>query len=354
MKRIVELAAASLPWAIRDRYREEWLHDLEHADEVDVRPRDIAWGAVRTAITADRMQAPSTAHALLQARVRVDSAGMHGSIATMLGLIAWQARMLDAAPIALAIVIVALLHSVAVLALLRFAAVTLGGRLRFAGPLWGLGVVLAAAAAVSGIAGDEQLWWTWLVSAACIITSAVLADSGKPPKPVLLERVRPGMRRPLLLLGWTIGALTVALCLIEALVIVPLRRVPGASLGEAWSSISAAGGPASPLLATALLLPIALAPIPVGMIGAMRWARTERGMLGWAAGGALFAAIGTVALCSIIAPISTILPLLAAALVHLTTPAQGDLTPLPPASVPLPPGPWHVQIDVAERGRVTG
>lgn len=353
MSGAVELAAASLPWAIRDRYREEWRHDLEHAGEAGVRQADVAWGAVRAAIIVDRMQAPSTAHAILQARLRIDSAGTHGSTAMLLGLIAWQSRILEGGAVTFVLVLAVILHAIVMLVQLQLAALIVGGRVQLAVPVWIVGGALAAGAAVLGLAGHAAPWWLWIAAAGCCITASILAEAHKPAKPELHERVRPGMRHRLLLVGAATSALTVALCLLEALVVLPLRSVPGADLAEAWRTLGAGGWLASPLLAGLLLTAAMLVPLALGMLGARR-ARTERGMLGWAASGALFAVIATLIFCSLIAPITTILPLLAGALLHLTMRSNRDLAPLPPASVPLPPGPWHIELDVPNRGRVTG
>ncbi|WP_395639667.1 hypothetical protein [Pseudolysinimonas sp.] len=51
-ERVVRLAAATLPRRVRDIRREEWLADLEHADELGIPRRDVAFGAVTSALTA--------------------------------------------------------------------------------------------------------------------------------------------------------------------------------------------------------------------------------------------------------------------------------------------------------------
>jgi hypothetical protein len=53
-RRIVEVAARSLPASARDRYREQWLADLQDAAEVGVRPGQIARGAVAVAVAIQR------------------------------------------------------------------------------------------------------------------------------------------------------------------------------------------------------------------------------------------------------------------------------------------------------------
>lgn len=359
MRRVVELAAASLPWAIRDRYLEEWLHDLEHAAEAGVRRGDIAWGAVRTAITADRLQAPSVAHAILQARLRIDSAGMHAGIAMMLAILAHVSSPQQVAAIAAILATGAVLHSIVVVVQLQLAAATLGGMLRFAGLSWAVGAAVAAVAAGMAAVGADVAWWVWLVAASCCILCMTLAELRKPPKPEVVERVPPRDRRPLLLVSASLVAATVALALLDGVVLAPLLRTPGATLDAAWGTVGAAAGPSSPLAAAALLAGLLLVPAAAGVFGAARWARSRRGMLGWAAGGAMVAVIGAHAFATVLAgqlqpmhstPGSVLLPLLAGALLHLTARAHRDLAPLPPASVPLPPGPWHVGLDTPRAG----
>lgn len=352
MKRIVELAAASLPWAVRDRYREEWLHDLEHADEVGARPGDVAWGAVRTAVTIDRMQAPSPAHALLQARLRVDAAGMHGTVSLMLVMIAFSFGPARVDVVTVLLASAALANSVLVIVRLHLAARTIGGVARLAAPLWMLGLVLVAVAGALALAGDDGWFGVATAGAACAAASALAVGAVRPPKPFVVERVRPAVRRRLLIVGAGLGAGVVALSLLDALVLLPLRLTPGATLDEAWSALIAAGGPASPLIAAAVMAGIMIVPLALGAVGAMRWARTERGILSWAAGGAFFAVMVTPAYGAVLAltaeltaptpSIGSIPPLLAGLLLHFTYRGGPDLAPLPPASVPLPPGPWHV------------
>lgn len=352
MRRIVELAAASLPWAVRDRYREEWLHDLEHADEVGASASDVAWGAVRTAITADRMQAPSPAHALLQARLRVDAAGVHGSVSLMLVIFAFSfgPAAVDVVPVLLGSA--ALANSAIVIVRLHLAARTIGGAARLAAPLWILGLLLVAVAGARALVGDDGWFGAAMAGAACAAASALTIGAVRPPKPFVVERVRPAVRRRLLIVGAGLGAVTTALSMLDALVLLPLRLTPGATLDDAWRSLVAAGGPASPLITAAVVVGIMIGPLTLGALGATRWARTERGILSWAAGGAFVAVMLTpayaVALAStaeLTAPapvIGSIPPLLAGLLLHFSYRGGPDLAPLPPASVPLPPGPWHV------------
>ena len=335
-KRVVELAAASLPWAIRDRYREEWLHDLEHAGEAGVRPAGVAWGAVRTANTADRMQAPSLTHAILQARLRIDAAGVHASIAIMLAAFAFHGIPSPIVVVSASLLAGALLHSLALAVRLQLAAATLGGRLRFAGPVWLLGVVLGGVTVLTGATELETAWWSWMLPVGCCLASLLLSESRKPPKPDVRESLAPVARHRMLLVGSTIGGLTVALALLDALVIVPLL-----------------GGTTAPVGAVGILAGVMLLIIVASVLGAARWGRSSRAILAWSAAGSFVAAVAAYTSATAVAfdlpaastpaaPLTVLLPLVGGALVHCTTATYRDLAPLPPASVPIPPGPWHV------------
>lgn len=353
MRRIVELAAASLPWAIRDRYREEWLHDLAHAEEAGVRRGDIAWGAVRTAITADLLQAPSAAHAILQARLRIDAAGLYGGMAMMLTIFAWYGSMWQGVGVvALLLLFWAVLYGIGTIVLLQLAASTLGGMVRLAGPAWLLGMILAGAVGLISTARANVEFWPWFLPAACFLASTGLAEFRKPPKPGVDEHMTATARRRFLLIGAAIGVLSVAIALLDAMVLMPLSRAPDATLAEAWLEIADAGGPASPLVAGVILAGVMLVPVALAFLAAARWARSTRAVLGWIAAASFFAAMVAYLFATFIAnefpyeraagaPGTVILPLLAGVLIHFTSRATRDLAPLPPASVSLPPGPWH-------------
>lgn len=54
LSRLVRLAALSLPRALRDRYREEWLADVEGARAAGIRASGIVVGAILFSVTLDR------------------------------------------------------------------------------------------------------------------------------------------------------------------------------------------------------------------------------------------------------------------------------------------------------------
>tara|TARA_B100000519_G_scaffold75210_2_gene64683 strand:+ start:16445 stop:16795 length:351 start_codon:yes stop_codon:yes gene_type:complete len=53
-ERLVRGVAATLPAAIRERHREEWLADLDGASEAGIARSDVAWGAAAFALTLSR------------------------------------------------------------------------------------------------------------------------------------------------------------------------------------------------------------------------------------------------------------------------------------------------------------
>ncbi|WP_413317603.1 hypothetical protein AA0Z99_11835 [Agrococcus sp. 1P02AA] len=357
----MELAAASLPWAIRDRYREEWLHDLAHAEEAGVRRGDIAWAAVRTAITADRMQAPSIAHAILQARRRIDSGGAHLALVVYLTIFALQSVMWGVMPVAILLGLGALTHVVLSAAQIHLASRMVGGLSRFAMPLLLLGLVLIASSLLLPLLMRELPWWSFLVGiggGACLVGLMLCIEGSKPPKPELTHCLRPPVRRRLLVLGTAIGVAAILLVVLDVVVLVPARWAAMLPIADTWATIAAAGGPASPLAAAGQLIAMMLVPIAISIAVAARWARSERAVLVrttvGALGGIFVAFVHATTLANML-PFSSdgtqgaavILPLIAGVLLEITTRQHRDLAPLPPASVPIPPGPWHVTLDGA-------
>lgn len=53
-QRTIDVIARTLPPFARERYREEWNADLNGANELDLPPASIVWGAIVTAVTIDR------------------------------------------------------------------------------------------------------------------------------------------------------------------------------------------------------------------------------------------------------------------------------------------------------------
>src|SRR4051812_18762581 len=54
MSLVIRAAARTLPAAIRDRYREQWLADARDATDAGLRPASIALAAVSFAVSYDR------------------------------------------------------------------------------------------------------------------------------------------------------------------------------------------------------------------------------------------------------------------------------------------------------------
>jgi hypothetical protein len=49
---VVRASALFVPRALRDRYRDEWLANLAHCDELSISPNQVAWAAVRTSLAS--------------------------------------------------------------------------------------------------------------------------------------------------------------------------------------------------------------------------------------------------------------------------------------------------------------
>ena len=73
-ERVVRIAAATLPRTMRAVRREEWLADLEHADELGIPRSDVALGAVAAVLTARPRSAVSGRRRLAVAGIVVAAA----------------------------------------------------------------------------------------------------------------------------------------------------------------------------------------------------------------------------------------------------------------------------------------
>ncbi len=237
---IVSVAASTLPRQVRDRYREEWLADLDGAGAGGVRPSGVAFGALLFSLTLGRTAPEITGVPLgvtLRRRVR------------------WSVAFLGSAGV------------------LWFGMYFLGASRT---PLAPASAVLAAGTVVLALAGIAQLWRAALgASALAVITAALITGavgcivagtlmprpdafllaafglivaggvcgaivaSSAPPVPA---RPRLPERRPVgaTIIATTIGlAALLALGAVELLVWGPLSQTEGLALGEIYAGLSA-------------------------------------------------------------------------------------------------------------------
>lgn len=274
----VRIAARSLPSRVRARYREEWLADLDGAAEAGVSRGSVAFGALSTATTLDRLDPAGSGLALGRVfTLRLRAAAGLGLAAALLaigldaygGTPAFGALGLGVAVLASALGLGALVATVgatrAAVAAGRpvVAILVLLGALALVGVVVSrVGAILVILGAVPGIAG--------------LVTLALLLTGGRVASRRL--RVAASIVVPVVALA------TAALGLVHVFVWNPLAKLPGMTLPEIYAGLAAAGespvgGPRVWVLLTALLVTLGgAAYVGFALLPVRRWAtlRTRR------------------------------------------------------------------------------
>ncbi|MDQ1548279.1 MAG: hypothetical protein QOH69_3183 [Actinomycetota bacterium] len=191
--RIVRIAAGSLPKALRDRYREQWLADARDAPEQNLRPAQIAVGSVAFAVTVGRpfpkrhdLTSPEVDRRVriawgLALSAAVLALSQYASVVA--GVAFGSTSVPDAPTFAVSAILIAYAVLASVLALiLAFATRRISTRVRWA-------IALFAAASASSIVQstiNSDAWTTWflgsgigyLVAAVLLVVGLVL-ESGR-------------------------------------------------------------------------------------------------------------------------------------------------------------------------------
>ncbi|MBD7956116.1 hypothetical protein H9651_00490 [Microbacterium sp. Sa4CUA7] len=291
-RQLVTLIVATLPWGVRERYREEWLADLDGAAELGIPTGAVVRGAAVTALTLDRADSATSGMPRLDlARRRGRWAAAFGSSAIILGagtLFTGGLRSFEreriAGGAALAAVGTGLEVAAVVLGALALVfavgAVAVGGlpMRRLAGAVLLL-VAVGAAAALNPVALVMVA-----LPVAAFLSLAVLTGEG-----------RPAPRRLRIAVGTTIAVAAlafVALTVVRIAVWNPLARAPGLTLDQIYTEmvqanqLSPAAGTflaawAAVWAVVALALPIAcLVPAAAGWFTLRRLAVVGCAMLG--------------------------------------------------------------------------
>lgn len=238
-ERLVRLAARTLPAAVRDRYREEWLADLAGAADAGVSRTSIAVGALTTAITIDRLDPAVSGLALgvvFRHRLRVAAglglAGLvllagwylYGGYSSLGGVVASAGVVVLLGALALAAAgVVALLGAAAVAARSGRAAISV---------VLVLVPVLAGALVVTRLVGVLLLV---AAPVALLLAIVSVALSGS------VRRTVPVASRLALVVVFGVAALaTCAVGILHVFVWNPLARVPGLTLDEIYARLAAA------------------------------------------------------------------------------------------------------------------
>lgn len=252
-ERLVGLAARILPAPVRDQHREEWLADLDGADEAGVAPASVAVGALVFSATVNRdtpgvSGMPVGALARRRARwgiVSITAGGVFGAGSYVVGGFARATRSTIASvEVALALIDTAILA--VVIALLIVGVAQLWRAARVASPL----AIITAAFATVGLAclvvatlepevfvPFAPLGLLAVVGAAVcglIVWSSApsVADLARPTVPLSNRRAALGI-----LISTTALTALVAIGALDLLVWGPLAQTDGYSLAEIYAGL---------------------------------------------------------------------------------------------------------------------
>lgn len=238
---LVAAVAWTLPGLARQRYREEWLADLVGARDLELSQWSIVGGAVMAAITIDRTDPSVTG--ITRANLVADrmrwAAALLGSAAVLgFGLFLWGGyEMLEIAPLGLGIQVLAFfLATIGLFACLGTLVVAFDSASRRTGLALaiGVGVILGLMAMVM------VMPFLGILAVPASLAAIIVAFSSK-RKPASSQQLS-GRSRVLVALPFTVLALLiVAAGVLHISVWNPLAKVPGLSLDEIYSAMSAAG-----------------------------------------------------------------------------------------------------------------
>lgn len=238
---LVAAVAWTLPGLARQRYREEWLADLVGARDLELSQWSIVGGAVMAAITIDRTDPSVTGitRANLVANRMRWAAALLGSAAVLgFGLFLWGGyEMLEIAPLGLGIQVLAFfLATLGLFACLGTLVVAFDSASRRTGLALaiGVGVILGLMAMVMVIP------FLGILAVPASLAVIIIAISCK-RKPASSQQLS-GRSRVLVVLPFTVLALLIVVAgVLHISVWNPLAKVPGLSLDEIYSAMSAAG-----------------------------------------------------------------------------------------------------------------
>lgn len=252
---LVRLAARSLPPLVRARYREEWLADLDGADEAGVARSSIALGALSTAVTIDRLDPAALGMTLARAfALRLRAATGLGFAAALLAIGSDAYAGFPGLPVlgAVVAVLVAVLAVGAVIATVGALQVAVAAR-RLGTAILVVLAALALLAVVVSRVGAMLVILAAVPGVAALVTIAVLLTGGRLASRRF--RILTGILVPIAVL------VVAAVGLAHVFLWNPLAKLPGMTLAEIYSGLEAAGegpggGPWPWIVAVAVLVGI--------------------------------------------------------------------------------------------------
>ncbi|MGD7706155.1 hypothetical protein [Microlunatus sp. Y2014] len=352
---VVEFAAASLPWAVRDRHRTEWLYALDHGPADGTSRATVTGRALRTALLADRMSVPSPAHGTVQAtrRLRVGAVNVVLAAVWLVVLFGFSASW----PLASGAGLVMLGHAAIGTLQLQLAARWLGGASRTAVGLVVVALLLGATGVVLVATLRPGGAWLALAAVGCGTVGLGLAEAAGTVLPRVVHPPDPPGRRRAIMIGTALGSGVLGFGVLGSTVLGPRLMVPGVPLAELWRQMQAVGEAYTTHAgAVGIGACLAGAPLLVALVATRWFSPTTRdairllalgvlagltltGMHAFGIGMSLGDTFPTTAGgANVITVACVLLWLVALEVIAWSRPAAA---PLPPASVPLPDGPWH-------------
>lgn len=232
--------AGTLPAVARQRYSEEWLADLDGARELGLSECSVLGGAVTTAITIDRTDPQVTGITraqLARNRTRWAAAFLGSAVVLSIGLFLWGSYETWAIyPIGFGFETLAFLFgALGLFASVGALVVALDADGRRTARAFGIGALVLLGLLLSVM----FVPFTGLLGVPAALAALLVAVSG-PKEPVPSSRM-PARRRALLALPFTaIALLLIVAGVLHITVWNPVARVPGLTLTEIYSAMSAA------------------------------------------------------------------------------------------------------------------
>ena len=280
-ERLVRGVAATLPAAIRERHREEWLADLDGASEAGIARSDVAWGAAAFALTLSRSDpavSGMTRPALAARRAHWGLVVLGLGTIPALGLFvagAFDTRGDTSPVVVLATAAVATLVAVGLLTLMVAAATALPLPPMLAFAVAAVAMVVAVGVGLAAFAAFALLVLGFPI---LLVGTLILVFALVPARGTAVTAVA----------RWGVGAgtvlavaLIVALGVLHVLVWSPIAKLPGLTLDEIYAGLAAANETPSPVIliawgASAVLAALAVVAFAVVPAPALRRGRSRR------------------------------------------------------------------------------
>lgn len=241
--RLVRLAARSLPAGVRDRYREEWLADLDGAEEAGVSRAGVVAGALTAAVTISRIDPALTGLTLGETfihRLRVASGLLTAAAVLGVGYLFYGGYSMPYGTGSPALLVVGAVALAVAIMLGLAGGVALVGAIQAAAAARRFGVVLTliltplALVAIGIVAPYVYAGLAILGGPVALIVLVVIVILGVRGGAV------PSARRRALIAG-VFGAAALGVCAFAILHVAvwnPLARVPGLTLDEIYAGLA--------------------------------------------------------------------------------------------------------------------